>query len=61
MQEDPDLMMEYDKVVMDSDAYLDDWFLSDYMMDHICEMEYKACQIECGVANWEEMIDSGII
>ena len=54
-------MMMYDLVVMDTGLYKDDWYLSDYATEHIAEMEYKIYQIECGVANWEEMIDFGTI
>ena len=61
MQEEPDLMMMYDLAVMDTDLYKDDWYLSDYATEHIAEMEYKIYQIECGVANWEGMIDFGTI
>ena len=61
MQEDPDLMTKYDNMVMDTDLYLDDWFMSDWALNRVRETEYKIYQIECGVAYWEEMIDSGII
>jgi len=43
-----DLMIEWERSFMDSDKYLDDWFIEDEVLDALSESEYEVYMMECG-------------
>jgi hypothetical protein len=43
-----DLMTEWERSFMDSDKYLDDWFIEDEVLDALSESEYEVYMMECG-------------
>ena len=42
------LMTELERSFMDSDKYLDDWFIEDEVLDALSESEYEVYMMECG-------------
>lgn len=42
------LMTEWERSFMDSDKYLDDWFIGDEVLDALSESEYEVYMMECG-------------
>lgn len=42
------LMTEWERSFMDSDKYLDDWFIEDEVLDALSESEYEVYMMECG-------------
>lgn len=42
------LMTEWERGFMDSDKYLDDWFIEDEVLNALSESEYEVYMMECG-------------
>ena len=42
------LMTEWERSFMNSDKYLDDWFIEDEVLDALGESEYEVYMMECG-------------
>lgn len=42
------LMTELERSFMNSDKYLDDWFIEDEVLDVLSESEYEVYMMECG-------------
>ena len=42
------LMTEWERIFMNSDKYLDDWFIEDEVLDALSESEYEVYTMECG-------------
>lgn len=42
------LMIEWERSFMNSDKYLDDWFIEDEVLDALSESEYEVYMMECG-------------
>lgn len=42
------LMTEWERSFMNSDKYLDDWFIEDEVLDALSESEYEVYMMECG-------------
>ena len=42
------LMTELERSFMNSDKYLDDWFIEDEVLDALSESEYEVYMMECG-------------
>lgn len=41
-------MTEWERSFMDSNKYLDDWFIEDEVLDALSESEYEVYMMECG-------------